>query len=284
MRLRPNGSIEPSGIPTAANEFKRYDDAIYRGMVIKTKFVDSDNLTKNAPNARVLYDVVVFGGFASGQILTDCRLAQDLGGNDNYHETVLTPSSKNLRTDAMVDHDGDVVFVQFIQGDGGFPVIVGLDVGYNTANKIGATKEDGIRDLRQFNGVKTEITKTGETIVSRQGGTVVDGKFKGEEGLPQHKVELKDLELVTETFRSGLKIIKDGVKDKVTMEAGFIDLGKAISDLSVLFSELANAYNGHTHTMASHTHPNNGPASPAANLPPAPLPANVASQTVKLQK
>lgn len=218
MRYRPDGSIQSALTPTADNVGRESDHALYRCMVTKVVYVDdANNITTSASNPRVLYDVVVLGGFASGQVISNCRLSSDLGGNTAYWERVLKASDKDISAKGMADADGDVVYVQFIQGHTGFPVIIGLDNGLKNS-EIGAKKADGPRSVRKYNGVKEEINKDGELIITRSGGTAnaEKGGFKPAAAV-ESTIKLGKDEKITISTKSGPTTTVDGKADKVVV-------------------------------------------------------------------
>lgn len=205
MRERHNGSLQSTNVPTSQNIVKNNDNNIYRCMIIKVLFSDDkDNITSGATIPEVLYDVIILGGFKSGQRISNCRLASILGGNNNYYERILKATSKVKKIDKirLNSHDGDVVYVQFVQGHSAYPVIIGLDKGIQTNYKA-ATKEDGERLQWQFNGIFQEINKLGEYCFVRYGGSTVDGVFTPNTEAEYSKKILEN-EIVTETFKSGL--------------------------------------------------------------------------------
>lgn len=220
MRIRQDGSVQSSSTPTFQNAGRKEDFALYRCMITDVIYTDDpDNITANAANPRVLYNVVVIGGFATGQKISNCRLSSDLGGNSSFWERTLRASSFDISQTALEDCDGDIVLVQFNQGHTGSPVIVGLDQGIDTADFIGATMEEGPRSLRQYNGVQETINNDGELELQVKGGeaTPEDGSFEpNEEPLFTYKVS-KD-EAVTMVFKSGLKVSYDGQNDSVSIE------------------------------------------------------------------
>lgn len=319
MRLRPDGSVQSSSTPTEGNVGRGNDFALYRAVVTKVIYVgDPANVTNNSSNPRVLYDAVVLGGFASGQILSNCRLGSDLGGNAFLHERVLRACTKDVSNSRLSDADGDIVYVQFNQGHTGYPVITCLDNGLSTSGKIGAALGDGPRSIREYNGVRETINKDGEFIQEVKGGTPnpeKGGFAPSSEPLVTTKVH-KD-EKVTRTFKSGLSVTEDGAGDKVTvttaggaivdvdgkggkitltkgstiieldgngdkisLKGGFVDLGASVSDFAVLFTELLTAFNTHTHMYVLPAIP----AGPSPTTPPvAPMMQTVGSQTVKVQ-
>jgi len=78
------------------------------------------------------------------------------------------------------------------------------------------------------------------------------------------------------TLSTGDVFTVDGLTSKITLSSGFVDLGKSVADLAVLFSQLAGAYNAHTHPVVL-------TGSGYIALQTAPLLPSVASTTVKLQ-
>lgn len=217
MRERFDGSLQSTNVPTSQNVTNRDDDTMYRCMVVKVLFTDDkDNITTNADNPEVLYDVVILGGGPAGQIISNCRLSSILGGNNNYYERILRGSSKKLNTVRLNEHDGDIVFIQFIQGHSAYPVIIALDKGIKT-NYTPATKEDGQRLQWQFNGIFQEINKSGEYCLVRHGGSIVDGVFVPNKEVSYSKKLLKN-EIVEERFFTGMKNYWDGKTDIHTRE------------------------------------------------------------------
>lgn len=218
MRIRSDGSVQSHATPTYQNAGRKEDFGLYRCMVTKVVYCDDpSNITSNGSSPRVTYDVVVLGGFASGQVISNCRLATDLSGNDSYWERTLRAAEKNVSETRLTDSDGDIVYVQFIQGHTGYPVIIGCDQGIKTTGLIGTNKADGPRSVRQFNGVHEEINKDGELTIKVKGGTATaeKGSFKPAAAALVTTKTSKD-EKVTVTFKSGLKIEEDGKNDKIT--------------------------------------------------------------------
>jgi hypothetical protein len=318
MRIRRDGSVQSGATPTLMNVGREDDMGLYRCMVTKVIYADdAANITANSQNPRVLYDVVVIGGFASGQVISNCRVATDLGSNNSYEERTLRASNKELSKDRLSDCDGEIVYVQFNQGHTGFPVIVRMDQGIKTGPSIAATKAQGPRKLTQFNGVEEQIDKDGVVTQKVKGGTAdsEQGAFEPAAAPVITTTIDPKLEKIIRTFKSGLSITEDGKSDKVTvttkggatilidgtggkitiskgstsieidgnadkisLKGGFIDLGSSVSDFAVLFTELLTAFNTHTHLV---------PQAPAGMLPSqppiAPMLQTVGSQTVKVQ-
>lgn len=306
MRTRWNGSIQSSNTPTYDKTgIHKEDYGMYRCMIIKVLYVDDpQNISKNATNAETLYECVILGGWASGQTISNCRVSRDFP----HSEKILTATSKDISKSKLQDHDGDIVWVQFVQGHDAYPIITGLAAPIKT--DVGTKKADGPRNIEKFNGVTTEITNKGELKTSLTGGTTTDGKFTADTEILINEEWSKD-EKITRTYKSGLVVTEDGKNDKVNVttsggvsllldgkqnsvvvKAGeseitidgatgkihlkgeFVDLGKTVSDFATLFTQLATAF-------ATHSHIGNlgAPTSP----PLAPLLVSVGSQTVKVQ-
>lgn len=84
------------------------------------------------------------------------------------------------------------------------------------------------------------------------------------------------------TFTAGTTVIEiDGNSGKIKLTSDFVDIGKAVSDFAVLFTELATAFNTHTHPFQYFAGP--APAAGVSQPPVAPLLQSVASATIKLQ-
>lgn len=309
MRRRWNGSIQSSNTPVYNNEgISREDFGMYKCMVIDLLYIDDENnVSKNAKNPEVLYEVVILGGSAAGQTLSFCRLASYLDGSSNYSEATLVKSSKDISKVKLEEHDGDIVYVQFIQGHDAYPVIVGMARGIGYAK--GTKKADGPRFIEGYNGFEKLINNKGEYHKTMLGGKVTDGRFKaGEAALI--KEDWTD-EQIVRTFKSGLSIKEDGKNDmitittkggvvatvdgkgnkmsikagsaeilidggsgKISIKGEMIDLGSSVSDFVTMFTQLSTAFNTHTHIGNL-----GAPTSP----PMAPLLSTVGSQTVKVQ-
>lgn len=281
MPIRANGSIQSANTPTKRNTLTVTDNTLYRCLVTAVHFVDSHNTTQDAPNPRVLYDVVILGGFKTGSILSNCRLSSELGGNNSYYERVLTPSTKDLTKTKLGDQDGDIVLVQGLNGDLRFPIILGLDNGLATGDAIGSKESDGIRSRRQFNGIFEEIDKDGNRVLVYKDGTIENGVFVPNSTEVYREDYSRTNKTITRTLGTGVTVTEDGTTgdithkatNKVDLDAAMVDLGSNATDKVVLFTTLASNYNAHTH-----------PATPSPTGPPVgPLLPNVGSQTVKVQ-
>lgn len=218
MRIRSDGSIQSSGTPTPDNVAQSEDFAIYRCIVDRVVYVgDSSNYTTNSSNPRVLYDLVVLGGFKSGQKLTSVRLSSDLGGESGFYERILRACTNPISGSRLSDSDGDIVLVQFIQGNIAFPLITGMDNGIHTSSLIGAKLAEGPRSLREYNGVRETIDNAGQWKQEVKSGVATPEKGNFAAALvPLVTTLISKDEKVTRTFKTGLQLTEDGPEDKIT--------------------------------------------------------------------
>lgn len=217
--------------------------------------------------------------------------------------------------------DGDIVYCAFIAGESSFPIIVGRAKNALDRTDTGATKADGPRRRWQYNGLFFEINKNGEMSIKRKGGKFKEkeGYFEpvkdgdevsmqwtekkvsfniGKEAIKQ--VWDGESQTYTLTMEGGAEVKVDGKGKKINIKAGtteceidgnsgkislkgeFVDLGSSVSDFVTLFTEMATAFNSHTHPFNYSAGPS--PAMGVSQPPAAPLPVSVGSQTVAVQK
>lgn len=219
MKQRWNGSIQSGNTPVYnQGGYETQDFGLYRCMVIGVLYADDPlNISMNSQNPEVLYECVILGGFQSGQTFSYCRLADWLGGDSNFSDRTLTPSSKELSKARLSEHDGDVVYILFNQGSSEYPVIIGLGKGIN--NKNAAKMEEGPRVLSEFNGLSLEINNQGEYSVTRKGGTLSTdtGRFTPGESF-ESKINLKKDEVIEVLTLSGARVIIDGKNDSIELK------------------------------------------------------------------
>ena len=168
-------------------------------MVTKVCYTDDPlNVTSNAPNPNVLYEATVLGGFFEGQLLSNISLASWLGGQFNYAERTLRAASRPLNEVPLSEQDGDIVYIQFIQGDRLAPVIIGLGTQPLDGDGTGAATADGPLWVEQFNGVETKIDNMGNYSVIRKGGTLEEGVFTPNESEADYtgQISLSDEDLI----------------------------------------------------------------------------------------
>lgn len=317
---RGDDSIESANTPSndSYRDMER-DYSVYRCVVVQRKYTDDDeNISKDSTVPTVMYDVQVIGGYKEGHVFVNCRLVQELGGDNNFSERVLKASTKPLNETGLSKTDGDIVYIAFIGGDTSAGIILGGGNQPQDSDQTGASSEQAIRKKSQYNGILTEIDKDGNYTLTRLGGTFNEqtSEFEPDKNGKNITIAYED-EKITRTFKSGLKITEDGKNDKFTVEtsggaiitingkAGTIeidssnakiiidaagkitlsgdnvDLGKSASDFVPLFTELMTAFNSHSHLVPVTSGSSAGayPSQP----PLAPMLSTVGSKTVKVQ-
>lgn len=182
---REDGSIRSANLPVWDNRYQVKETGIFRGVVKEVIYTDHDNNDsgKGTPN-EVLYTVMIIGGDRDGQVFQNARLIRGLGGFANFEEVILKqlegitqadPTSLAALGDPSINNvpnfNGDVVYLQFLNGSLNMPVIVGM--GYHQKAEPEASAADGQRYRRKFNGIFTEITKDGEFNWAKDNGLAV---------------------------------------------------------------------------------------------------------------
>lgn len=181
--IREDGSVRSANNPEWDNRYQIRDYGTYRGVVRSVVYTDDDNNDSGTEEAgnEVMYDVMIIGGDRDGQIFRNARLMRTLGGFANFEEVTLKALEGITKADptsliAVADRpiaeipnfNGDVVYIQFLNGDTHLPLIIGL--GYHQKATAEAEESDGPRYRRQFNGILTEITKDGEYSWTKANG------------------------------------------------------------------------------------------------------------------
>lgn len=180
--IRNDGSVRSANEPAWDNRAKVRDFGLYRGFVHDVIYTDdtaNDSGVKD-PN-EVLYQVILIGGERDGQVFTNARLMRKLGGFANFEEISLKKAEGITKQDfssiiaagdlAIADTstlNGDVVYIQFLNGDPQMPVITGM--GYHQKAPVEATADDAPRMRKKYNGIYKEITKDGEYTWSKDNG------------------------------------------------------------------------------------------------------------------
>ena len=181
--FREDGSIKSAHTPVWSNRYQLRDYGLYRGVVRATIFPEDEN-NNSSGIEEVLYNVMVIGGDRDGQLFNNARLMRTLGGFSNYEEITLKhlegvtkadPTSLlavgDLPISDIQTFNGDVVYLQFLNGDLHMPVIVGT--GYHRKAEAEASADEAPRYRRKYNGVYTEITRDGEFTWSKDNGAYV---------------------------------------------------------------------------------------------------------------
>lgn len=260
---RADGSFVSANAPTLGNQLKQpMDHALYRCLVVDVIYADNPlNISKNAPNPRALYNCVVLGGQKSGEIFSFCRLQTAFAGPTAHQDFVLQKTTKPIKGTQLKDHDGAVVYIQFIQGDTRFPVITGGEFALGPLDLDPNTEENSPNYLSSFNGVKETIDNVGDFKTEKAGGVTAEGIFTLNKADP----------LVTiESTANAYKIATDGLAT-LNLSAALVAIGvgdvEVLKQLSDALQELITLFKA---TGATHVHicnlgyPSSVPISPFA--------------------
>lgn len=308
MKIRRDRSIQSSNVPTPGNTAKVDNNKVYRCLVTKVTLANSvDNWTSNSKSPRVLYDVVIIGGFEGGQPISNCRFVSPMSGMGAFFERILKPCTKPLNSTLLSDQDGDIVFVKFVQGQSLYPIIFAVDNAIDNSNNI-STDVDGSSLTWLFNGVYLNIDASG-ILTSSIGYTSKDEPPKiTSKSDPNEELTVRTYASglsITESGKSdsvkittnggtivtvdgqsnkitldcnGTSVIIDGSTGKISLSGNLIDLGSAVADMVVMYSELASTFSTHTHLVPQ------SPSGVTASAPPVtPLMPTAASTSVKVQ-
>lgn len=206
--IREDGSIKSVNAPYVDNRYMVADHGIHKGVIIDVLFTDNtanSSGTTNPPD-EVLYSVLLMGGTRDGHLLTNVRMLYDQGGSFNYSEYVakrmepITPISTLGSPLSAIDpvlkgpssYNGDVVYIQFVNGDINSPLIMGF--GKNkSVEKLEATESEGYRKRSKFNGIFTEIDKDGQFKWVKDNGAFVSQMINPNNPLVPFKNEFAPL-------------------------------------------------------------------------------------------
>jgi hypothetical protein len=250
MKLR-DGSIQSANLPAfnrlAKNRVDR-DFGLYRCMITRTFFVDDPNNT-TFENQQVTYEAVILGGAKEGTILQNVKAMSEYGGEYNYSEKIYRPiSTKNLEDKPISQQDGDIVFIQFLQGNTRAPVIVGAGVQPQDLDFTGSTIADGYVSQSQYNGVYELIDKNGNYLLQIKGGALdsASGVFVPDQMGNLASLKMMQQQLLMQT-QSGAQINVSGSTIAIGNKQAelFDQLSKALGKLITFFNSVDSA---HTHT------------------------------------
>lgn len=219
---RRDGSIQSANLPAynrlAKNKVDK-DYGLYRCMITAVHFVgDTDNPTYL--NNQVTYEAVIIGGPREGQILQNVKAMSDYGGQYNYSERIFRPTStKNLEEVPISEQDGDIVFIEFLQGNTRAPIISGAGVQPLDEDFTGSTVEDGYIDQRQFNGIYQLINKNGEYLIQRKGGSIDpdSGVFVPDSEGNLSSINLKEEQIICQVGNGAITHTLDGAAETLTV-------------------------------------------------------------------
>lgn len=173
---RRDGSIQSANLPSRSNIRKNQvalDYSIHRCMITDVFYID-DAKNTTFDNKQVTYEAIILGGRKEGQLITNIKVANELGGQYNYQERIFRKTFNPFAGPDRVplpEQKGDIVYIGFISGDTSHPIIVGCGTNPLDKSTTGATISDGPIERREFNGVYHKINKNGEYEFIRKGGT-----------------------------------------------------------------------------------------------------------------
>jgi hypothetical protein len=242
--IRNDGSVRSINNPVRDNRYLLRDHGLYRGVIREVIYTDNPKNDSGAGQSatETVYTVMIIGGDKDGQIFNNARVLRTLGGFDNYEEISLKATQGISNADiteivAAADPSlrsiptlgGDVVYIQFLNGDPHMPVIVGLG-NHQQAPRDASTLE-GPLYAHRFNGIATDIDKNGEFSWTKDNGAYVPYFPNPENPLAPFVNQFAPLpgqeEAVSVTlnneynlklsFLPGLTVTADGLKDTVSV-------------------------------------------------------------------
>ena len=280
MAYRPDGSYNSSNNPTWGNRFLVRDYGLYKAMVREVYYSD-ENATRTKTKPLVTYNLVIIGGERDGEYFSNAVDMAFHGGLDNYSERLWKPSRTITQqdpgaltaTETQETLNGDVVYIQFLNGDLKYPVILG-GARHTDDTHTSAIKEERSKLVSKFNGWSREITKDGELTWTKSNGAYQDtavpdtrkpGRFLQEQfvALPGQENAIKitlnneyNLKLAYDLGGGleGISVELDGLKDSWTTKfaTGFEHKIDAIADTFSVTSVAGTnlVLNGITDTIA----------------------------------
>ena len=257
---RLSGGIQSSNLPNKSSSSPATTyNGLYKGVIVRINYpaIEGDRMITTTT-----YDTLVTGGFMSGQILPDCRVVTPMGGISGYQERTLRAISTKIPNTDWNDHDGDEVFIQFLNGDKNDPIIIGCDYSKASSGRVGIDSDEAPKSTFEYNGVEFNIDNEGVLEA-----TVHGGKADPKNGGFAKKIDAGDTKIIAEKDKihirvgsneeSSLTLERDGIvrlngisthlhsMDKVAVTAGKrFELGRLIIDelksgkgKAVLFSD-----------------------------------------------
>ena len=220
---RLSAGVQSSNFPNRENESPSTTyNGLYKGIVIN---INPPEVAEGFLSM-ISYDVLVTGGFMSGQVLTECMIVTPLGGVSGYQERTLRALSTDLEETDWDDHDGDEVFVQFLNGDKNDPVIIGCDYSKAKSRQIGIDDDEAPKSTFEYNGVEFSIDKKGALEASVHGG-----KADSKNGGFTKKIDAGDARIIAEKDKIHLRVGSNEESSLTLDKKGITRLNGVSTDL-----------------------------------------------------
>ncbi len=206
------------------------------GQIEKIHFIDD---ATNVSKQFVEYDVSVRDAYGGQSVFRNVRPGSGIGGTNNSEETILEANEIAVRgkldtSNQFGNKNGTIVAISFLDNSLDKPYI--SDVLDHPSNE-GAKRADGIRKLSEFQGIRQEINKDGEYILTYLGGKDADGSNPNKATAPtifkidkdgnltlstnegqSFKLNRKDKKITVTDSNNTLELDKTG--KKITIDAG----------------------------------------------------------------
>jgi hypothetical protein len=193
VKTLPDGTVISSNMPVKLKPSKDevlYNYGIYRAYVVNTIFTDDK---KNRSKNHVEYDIMMISEKMYGMIYKNVLSLEVLGADTNFSEVVLNDKESKISGQksgekaSPENYDDSYVMVAFYEGS--TPIILG-PYPHPKRTVTGATQAEGIRKRSEFNGLRSEINKDGEMILTYLGGPR-DAKTKESVGKTTAPLQIK---------------------------------------------------------------------------------------------
>ena len=274
----PNGLVYQSGMGVGrkgTTKRRQPTGGIYRAMVITT--TPTDNADENPDGHQVLCDLIML---RSNIPFVNVPVAEWVGVNDaktwNPKPTTGTVSGDDLVLPRVFskrgsfegeatptdDLNGDVVLVQFVEGDIDFPLITGRMAHELTKRKVvagtGWTNDDptGVAQrgkpqleeyYQRFGGTEIRINKEGDLLLDMSGATSdLDTEAPSPTG-GEMRIRLKDTTRLTVASPLGGDILEVYFDPTALPPQVKIDLGKDADQRLIMGDKFKTYFLAHTH-------------------------------------
>lgn len=159
----------------SSKELKDHASYFLEGQIIQIHYVDDKT---NRSKSRVEYDVQARKADGSSSTYKNVVSLGDMQSTNDFRETVLEANEhafqKELsKSNIPINMNGTRVVIAFLDGNLDKPIIVG---GLGHERVPGAKKEDGIRKVSEYRGIRQEINKDGEYIFTYKSPNKPDGE------------------------------------------------------------------------------------------------------------